>query len=41
LKPDDAILEVFDKHHTRADFVKATALLKEHGLTFNPHVCGV
>lgn len=33
---DDAILEVFDKHHTRADFVKATALLKEHGLTFNP-----
>lgn len=33
---DDDILKVFDKHHTRADFVKATALLKEHGLTFNP-----
>jgi len=32
---DDAILEVFDKHHTRADFIKATTLLKEHNLTFN------
>jgi radical SAM superfamily enzyme YgiQ (UPF0313 family) len=33
---DDDILAVFDKHHTRADFVKATALLKENGLTLNP-----
>ncbi len=33
---DDAILEVFDKHHTRADFVKAAALLKDNGLTLNP-----
>lgn len=33
---DDGILEVFDKRHTRADFVKAAALLKDNGLAFNP-----
>ncbi len=33
---DDDILDVFDKHHTRADFSQTTALLKDNGLTFNP-----
>ncbi len=33
---DDNILDVFDKHHTRADFIQTTALLKDNGLTFNP-----
>jgi radical SAM superfamily enzyme YgiQ (UPF0313 family) len=32
----DDILDVFDKHHTCADFIKATAMLNENGLTFNP-----
>ena len=33
---DDAILERFDKRHTRADFVRAIELLREVGLTLNP-----
>jgi radical SAM superfamily enzyme YgiQ (UPF0313 family) len=33
---DDAILERFDKRHTRADFVRAVGLLREIGLTLNP-----
>ncbi len=33
---DDAILAIFDKRHTRADFVRAVALLREVGLTLNP-----
>ena len=33
---DDAILERFDKHHTRADFARAVELLREIGLALNP-----
>jgi radical SAM superfamily enzyme YgiQ (UPF0313 family) len=33
---DDAILERFDKRHTRADFVRAVGLLREIGLPLNP-----
>jgi radical SAM superfamily enzyme YgiQ (UPF0313 family) len=33
---DDAILERFDKHHTRADFVRAVGLLRDTGLALNP-----
>ncbi len=33
---DDGILEIFDKNHTRADFVAAVALLREVGIHFNP-----
>jgi radical SAM superfamily enzyme YgiQ (UPF0313 family) len=32
----DAILDRFDKHHTRADFVRAVALLRDSGLALNP-----
>lgn len=33
---DDTILQIFDKRHTRADFVRAVELLREVGLTLNP-----
>jgi radical SAM superfamily enzyme YgiQ (UPF0313 family) len=33
---DDAILERFDKRHTRADFARAVGLLRETGLALNP-----
>jgi radical SAM superfamily enzyme YgiQ (UPF0313 family) len=33
---DDAILARFDKRHTRADFARAAALLRELGLALNP-----
>lgn len=33
---DDAVLERFDKRHTRADFVRAALLLREAGLALNP-----
>jgi radical SAM superfamily enzyme YgiQ (UPF0313 family) len=33
---DDRILEIFDKHHTRADFASAVSLLRETGLNLNP-----
>jgi radical SAM superfamily enzyme YgiQ (UPF0313 family) len=33
---DDAILERFDKRHTKADFVRAVGLLREAGLALNP-----
>lgn len=33
---DDEILEIFDKNHTRADFIEAVSLLRELGLAFNP-----
>jgi radical SAM superfamily enzyme YgiQ (UPF0313 family) len=33
---DDAILERFDKRHTRADFERAVGLLREVGLALNP-----
>ena len=33
---DDRILAIFDKRHTRADFVRAVALCRETGLTLNP-----
>jgi radical SAM superfamily enzyme YgiQ (UPF0313 family) len=33
---DDTILEHLDKHHTRADFVRAVELLRELGLNFAP-----
>ena len=33
---DDAILEILDKRHTRADFIQAAQLLKATGLVFNP-----
>jgi radical SAM superfamily enzyme YgiQ (UPF0313 family) len=33
---DDAILDRFDKHHTRADFVRAVGLLRDTGLALNP-----
>ncbi len=33
---DDAVLERFAKHHTRADFVEAVALMREVGLCLSP-----
>lgn len=33
---DDRILEIFDKHHTRADFLKVVALFKEASLVLQP-----
>lgn len=33
---DDRVLAIFDKRHTRADFVEATRLLREHHLNFQP-----
>ncbi|MDQ3655956.1 MAG: radical SAM protein, partial [Chloroflexota bacterium] len=33
---DDGILEIFDKHHTREDFIEVVALLCEVGIHFNP-----
>jgi radical SAM superfamily enzyme YgiQ (UPF0313 family) len=33
---DDLILEIFDKRHTRDDFVRAVALCREVGLNLNP-----
>jgi radical SAM superfamily enzyme YgiQ (UPF0313 family) len=33
---DNAILERFDKHHTRADFARAVGLLRDTGLALNP-----
>ena len=33
---DDTILRIFDKRHTRADFVAAVALLRDTGLHLNP-----
>jgi radical SAM superfamily enzyme YgiQ (UPF0313 family) len=33
---DDAILEIFDKRHTKADFIRIVTLFREVGLTLNP-----
>ena len=33
---DDAVLEKLEKHHTRADFLKAVELCREIGLTLQP-----
>ena len=33
---DDRILEIFDKRHTREEFVRAVALCREVGLNLNP-----
>lgn len=33
---DDRILEIFDKRHTRDDFVRVVSLLRETGLNLNP-----
>ncbi len=33
---DDRILEIFDKHHTRADFLHVVSLFREAGLHLNP-----
>jgi hypothetical protein len=33
---DDRILEIFAKHHTRADFVRVVSLFRETGLNLNP-----
>jgi radical SAM superfamily enzyme YgiQ (UPF0313 family) len=33
---EDRILEIFDKRHTRQDFIRVVALLREVGLTLNP-----
>jgi radical SAM superfamily enzyme YgiQ (UPF0313 family) len=33
---DDRILEIFDKHHTRADFLRVVARCREVGLHLNP-----
>jgi radical SAM superfamily enzyme YgiQ (UPF0313 family) len=33
---DDHILEILDKHHTRADFIQVVLLFRELGLTLNP-----
>jgi radical SAM superfamily enzyme YgiQ (UPF0313 family) len=33
---DDRILEIFDKRHTRRDFIQVVALLREAGLALNP-----
>ena len=33
---DDGVLEILDKHHTRADFLRAVHLLREVGLVLQP-----
>ncbi|MBA2470490.1 MAG: radical SAM protein, partial [Chloroflexia bacterium] len=33
---DNDILEIFDKRHTRADFIRVVALLRDVGIHFNP-----
>ncbi|MDA0167671.1 CUAEP/CCAEP-tail radical SAM protein [Solirubrobacter taibaiensis] len=33
---DDRVLEIFDKQHTRADFIEAAALMRRHGLPLVP-----
>ena len=33
---DDVVLEKLEKHHTRADFLKAVALCREIGLALQP-----
>jgi radical SAM superfamily enzyme YgiQ (UPF0313 family) len=33
---DDHILEIFDKRHTRQDFIQVASLFREIGLTLNP-----
>ena len=33
---DDAVLEILDKRHTRDDFMRAVALLRDAGLALNP-----
>lgn len=33
---DDTILAIFDKRHTRADFIRVAALMREVGLPLNP-----
>jgi radical SAM superfamily enzyme YgiQ (UPF0313 family) len=33
---DDRILEIFAKHHTRADFIQVVSLFREIGLNLNP-----
>lgn len=33
---DDRILDIFDKRHTRADFVRVAQICRELGLTLNP-----
>jgi hypothetical protein len=33
---DNHILKIFDKNHTREDFIQAVSLFREVGLTFNP-----
>ncbi len=33
---DNAVLEKLDKHHTRADFLRAVAIVREIGLTLQP-----
>ncbi|HLF26012.1 MAG TPA: CUAEP/CCAEP-tail radical SAM protein [Anaerolineae bacterium] len=33
---DDAVLEIFDKRHTRQDFIRVVSLFREVGLTLNP-----
>jgi radical SAM superfamily enzyme YgiQ (UPF0313 family) len=33
---DDGVLEIFDKRHTRADFLKVVALFKEAGIVLHP-----
>lgn len=33
---DDAVLARFDKHHTRADFIRASMLMREIGLPLSP-----
>lgn len=33
---DDRILEIFEKHHTRDDFLRVVALFREFGLHLNP-----
>jgi len=33
---DDRILEIFDKHHTRNDFLRVVRLMRETGIDLNP-----
>ena len=33
---DDRVLEIFDKRHTRADFVRVVGLMRDHGLLLIP-----
>jgi radical SAM superfamily enzyme YgiQ (UPF0313 family) len=33
---DDRVLELFDKHHTRADFVRVAGLFRDLGMVLNP-----